>query len=421
MTHFKGERQAKTSDHTRFLENDILCVGCGVCYIACPSNAIKFKIQRSGVYSPIIDRNLCTNCGVCIKVCPVPYLHVESLLKPESPISCYIGYSNNINIRWSASSGGLVSTALIFLFREKLIDGAVVALSDESNPYTVHWKVIRDEYDVLRAMGSKYIPLTPGFRLNDLMNLKRFAVVGLPCHIWGFRRLEEIFNDLKDRVAIYLGLFCGRCPNIYALIYFIRKYLGLYENHIRRVSFRGRGWPGKLTFESSKGEKLISKYGKWIEFSYYPHFIPEHCALCCDILNRQADISFGDAWGLATDRLGTSVAISRTIRGNELLNQMASKGLVTLMPVSLNSVLKGQGYYFKLRNSLLRNYIWYKIYRRPALLHISVTPKTSFTSYTLNLLYCLLLYLSRKYIIRRILCEVTPILTRLRTIAATIK
>ena len=51
------------------------------------------------------------------------------------------------------------------------------------------------------------------------------------------------------------------------------------------------------------------------------YFTPDGCNVCSDHLAELADISFGDAWlpEFEVDKLGTSIAISRTKLGEEFL------------------------------------------------------------------------------------------------------
>ena len=41
------------------------CVGCGICIVDCPADAISISD-----WVAIVDQEQCVNCGACIKVCP---------------------------------------------------------------------------------------------------------------------------------------------------------------------------------------------------------------------------------------------------------------------------------------------------------------------------------------------------------------
>jgi len=49
------------------------CITCGICYDACPNNAI-FKNKYGGY---VVDRAKCNACGVCEFSCPVNSIHIE--------------------------------------------------------------------------------------------------------------------------------------------------------------------------------------------------------------------------------------------------------------------------------------------------------------------------------------------------------
>jgi coenzyme F420 hydrogenase subunit beta len=59
--------------------------------------------------------------------------------------------------------------------------------------------MVRTKKELLDAMGSRYCPVKPQFRMEDLIDEKgKIAIVGLPCHIWAFRNLANINTQLRN-------------------------------------------------------------------------------------------------------------------------------------------------------------------------------------------------------------------------------
>jgi len=399
------------------LLNQDLCSGCGACYILCPYNAIRMVIDGGAYKATVVDFR-CRHCGLCEKVCPSYTMNDRISLDNFGIghfIRCYIGYSTDESIRWSSSSGGLVTTILCSLLNKGLISGAIVVRDNPKYPLSSEVVIARDVKDVKSAMGSRYRPVKPSFKIKDLLDLKgKMAVVGLPCHIWGFRKIEEMSKELKRKILMHLGLFCGKCPNFYATIYFIRKVAGLSEEYVVKMSYRGEGWPGRITIETNDNHVSTFEYKDWVNFSYFPNFIPVRCMLCYDLTNQLADISLGDAWGLAKDEVGVSVAISRTRIGEEVLQQLNNDGEIFLHEVSPEHISKGQGLEHKIRRSLLRCFIWQRIFKQPTPTLPHSIEKISMMEWHLNLAYCTLSYVSRKSFARMMLNELSPLMSKLK-------
>lgn len=396
-----------------------LCNGCGICSVVCPFNAIVMRMNIDGVYTPSIDFSVCKRCGLCDEVCPS--LSINRMLSADGLgyfIRCYVGYSVDIGIRWLASSGGIATSMLSFLFDKGLIRAAVVVSDNPNDSLKPLMVLARSKEELRKAMGSRYCPVKPSFKIKDLLEVDgRIAVVGLPCHIWGFRRLEEVYGKLREKIFVRIGLFCGKCPNIYATVYFLRKIVSVNEEDVARISYRGRGWPGKILVYTRYGKVLALDYGNWVNFSYYPHFIPTRCVFCYDITNQLADISLGDAWGLVQDYIGSSVIITRTEIGEQILQQLREEGRISLWEVSPKKVVEGQGLEPKIKRSLIRAYIWQKAFKQP----IPYTPFSrsgcTVKDLVLGLGYCAWLYVARDPLVRSILCNLTPLLLKLMNFA----
>lgn len=380
----------------------------------CPVDAIDMKIALDGTYKPFIDFHKCTNCGLCERACPsLSNAQKNKIRGLGSFMNCYVGYSADTKIRWEASSGGVVTTILLSLLEKGLISGAVIVKSDPKDPLKPLMFLVNSREDIVKAMGSKYCPVKLSFRIKDLVNVQgKVAVVGLPCHIWAFRNLEKMDKRLKDKIFIHLGLFCGKNPNFYATVYFIRKVVGMNEREVVEISYRGKGWPGKLSIMTKRGESYSFELSDWISFSYYPHFIPIRCVFRYDITNQQADISLGDAWGLARDNIGTSVIITRTPVGENIIQYLYKTGKLVLKEVDPKQVSQGQGLEDEVKNTLIRAYIWQRIFHKPTPYKLSYPPQFSLKEWVSNLGYCLWLYAAQNKFIRTALCNLTPLISK---------
>ena len=122
-----------------------LCCGCGTCAGLCPNAAIEMVRTKDG-YTPNVDAQKCNSCGLCYRVCPglsVNFRKHNLALFGETPkellgnyTNCYIGHTNDTNVRHTSTSGGLVTSLLIFALEEGIIDGAIVTRMNRNKPLT---------------------------------------------------------------------------------------------------------------------------------------------------------------------------------------------------------------------------------------------------------------------------------------------
>ncbi len=154
---------------------------CGTCEALCPKNAIKMQITtKNGIYFPKVDDNECNNCGICCKICPGDEIDFESLNRdiygknPENLfvgnyVRSLVGYSQDKEIRYNASSGGLVTQTLIFAIEEGLIDGALVTRMKKDDPLKPEPFIARTKEEIIEALGSKYCPVPANIALKEIL------------------------------------------------------------------------------------------------------------------------------------------------------------------------------------------------------------------------------------------------------------
>ncbi len=345
-------KNSKTIDSV--VKND-LCTGCGTCLALCPLSAINMiKDSSKGIYVPRIKQEICNQCGICFEICPGHSVDFEKLNMSIFAdkladsllgyyLNCYTGYATDHDLRYNAASGGLVTALLTFALEERLIDGALVTGMSNKNPLEPEPFIARTRGDIISAAKSKYCPVPANIALREILKEDgKYAVVGLPCHIHGLRKVEEMDGELKAKISLHLGLFCGHSPSFLATEFLLWQR-GIAKEEVTRIDYRGEGWPGGISVYLRDGQRIfIPHFDAWKSLDLA--FFPRRCTLCCDGANELADISFGDAWlsEFSGDKNGTSVIISRTPRGEELLQRMLSKGIIGLNSTTPAKVAESQ-------------------------------------------------------------------------------
>jgi len=312
-----------------------LCTGCGTCTGICPYGAIRMvKDEKRGIYFPKIDEKKCRHCGLCLKACPGASVNFKQLnlsifgKEPENKLignylQCYTGYSTNERLRHDCSSGGIVTQLLIYLLEKNIIDGALVTKMKKDNPLEPEPFIAKTKKEIISGRGSKYCPVPVNVGLKGILSSKKnekIAVVGLPCHIQGIRKAEEVLPELKKRIILHIGLFCNHTPNFSATKVLLEKFK-IRPEKILKLDYRGEGWPGKMKIRTKNKDFLISDYWSIIGS---PKFTAKRCKLCTDATAELADISCGDAWlpEFLKDRTGTSIIIIRSPISRQILEFM---------------------------------------------------------------------------------------------------
>ena len=352
----------KMSDETiAQVVKDNLCTGCGTCVALCPNEAIKLTInEKRGIYVPELNEEKCNNCGICYEVCPGHEVDFKGLnleifgKEPENVLignylNCYVGYSTDHDIRYNSASGGLITQLLIFALEEGIINGALVTRMKKDKPLEPEPFIARTKDEIIEASKSKYCPVPANIALKEILESKegkKFAVVGLPCHIHGIRKAEQINKKLKEKIVLHLGIVCNHTPTFLATEFLLKK-MRIKKEDVTKLDYRGEGWPGGMKITTKEGNKIFVPHfssGYWgIVFNSF--FFPTRCTLCSDKICELSDVSFADAWMpelMKNDNVGTSLTISRNKISEEFLNKAALKGKIELKKVSEKVALQSQ-------------------------------------------------------------------------------
>ena len=309
------------------------CVGCGLCQ-ACAK--AELNIDNKGYYYPATGDEKWMEA-----VCPIGNLPKEEY--NSSSIwgrreAVYYGWSDNIQVRTKASSGGVVSEIAAFLLNTKTVDGIIHisadALHQTENVTTISYSV----EDVYSKCGSRYSISHPLDILDRLDLGKTYAFIGKPCDIVTLRNYQKVNPDNKRVIPILLSFFCMGLPSVDAQEKLLTA-LNSDRESCRILVYRGNGWPGFATAVnedgSSKQIDYSSSWGKILGRDLMPA-----CRFCMDGIGEAADISCGDAWYVGengepdfSEHEGRNIVFARTQLGLEILKKMENIGTVTLKVV----------------------------------------------------------------------------------------
>jgi coenzyme F420 hydrogenase subunit beta len=349
-----------------------LCTGCGTCAAICPVSAIDICI-RNGVFVPFVNKAKCTGCSACIDRCPAFLLDFEKLnaemfgKQPEDPflgnyLNCYVGSSCDSEINANSSSGGVVTGLLVYALEKGLIDGAMVVRMRKDDPLLPEPFIAKSREDIVSASKSKYCPVPANLGLKEILSEQgRFAVVGLPCHMHGIRKAEISSKELRNKIALHIGVFCSHTVNFEGTKFLLERF-GVRQEDVSEINYRGCGWPGFMVVRLKNGSSIKIRFNRawkayWNVFSPF-FFTPYYCLVCKDHFNEFSDVSIGDAWlpEFKAKKSGEEIIITRTSFAEELLTEMREKGVISLRFIAQSKVKQSQIFSlnFKKQNFLAR-------------------------------------------------------------------
>ncbi|TYB32242.1 MAG: 4Fe-4S dicluster domain-containing protein [Candidatus Mcinerneyibacterium aminivorans] len=305
-----------------------LCVSCGMCYTICPHNAINMKFHK-GKFIPVLNDN-CVDCGKCLSYCPSYKIEINNIsnFSKEDILfgrykELYTAYLLNEDIRFDATSGGIITGIIIKLLETGAYDGSFVLPFETYKGEEVKLSLAETKNEVLKALKSKYCPVSIENVIKKISNNpeSKYIIVGTPCQFYSIKKyINENKNLISDNY-LFLGLFCDSTMNFNFLNYIKDKYN--IKKEISKFEYRSkkkRGWPGDLRVVFNDGEELIINRNERIKIKNY--FKLNRCKYCFDKLNISADLSFGDCYINGEEsNLGKTNIIVRTNIGKKVINE----------------------------------------------------------------------------------------------------
>lgn len=330
-----------------------LCLGCGLCAGVGDSAAIVMEDSPAGYRRPFERAAVpAAQARLVDAICPgLNIVHRDN--DEEAPyhsswgsvLESRLGWSTDNRLRRQASSGGALSSILVYLIETGAVDYVLQAAVSDASPLRNALTISTDREDIFQSAGSRYAPSSP---LEDIAKRLeapgRFVFVGKPCDVAGLRALGRHDPRVAEKVPYMLAFMCAGVPS-YRGTDAVLKAMGI-EDPAAVVGFRyrGDGWPGYATATLPDGTTRTMDYN-----SSWGGILNRHlqfrCKICPDGTGEFADITFADGWlcdergyPLFEEHDGRSLVLTRTRKGEALLQEAVKRGDMAIEPLTIDSI-----------------------------------------------------------------------------------
>lgn len=326
------------------------CTSCQMCAAICSRNAIDIKLNEDGFYRPYVDDNKCTDCGLCTRVC-YKYDNDVVITSAEgiNAIDVHSAQHFSDELLNRVTSGGVAD-----VLAKKLVNLGYVCIGvnyNENHHRAEHMvATTMDETDAFR--GSKYIQSYSIDAFKELVKNVRttkYAVFGLPCHIYAINKFLTIRNQRDN--CMLIDLFCHGCPSMHIWKKYeqnIKKRVG--SKRFDDVQFRSKvkGWGAFHISVNIDGKEAFVSTPKNDEFYslFFSDMVLNDACADCKLRSTMeyTDIRLGDFWGkkFQNDRKGVSAVAVVTERGKQLYDAIKDQFLTE--DSTMKEVLVKQSY-----------------------------------------------------------------------------
>ena len=181
------------------------CTSCQMCAAVCAKNAITIQLYEDGFYRPYIDEDKCVDCGLCTKVCYKFDANVKVTSTEElGKVKVYSAQYKSDSILEKVTSGGVADA----LAKELVKQGFVcIGVTYNDDNHRAEHKVARNENETDAFRGSKYIQ---SYSLDAFKEMvkgirdEKYAVFGLPCHIYAAHKFLTMRKQREKCLLIDL-------------------------------------------------------------------------------------------------------------------------------------------------------------------------------------------------------------------------
>ena len=309
----KGDKAAKFARLRKAVIEKGRCSSCGACVASCPPRVLEMIDERPTLVGK------CDACGICYHQCPKTLTTSLQLIGDYE--AAFRGQTLLPEVT-RRQDGGIVTSLLVYLFRENLIDAAVVTMRDPDAVWKPKPSIVTSAEEVLEASGSVYSQSTSVGKLLEAIQQGHHSIayVGTPC---GIDAVSKMQNSPVGLVRLFMraqilkiGLFCMDAFNYDRLKEFLEEDAKIPLDTIEKMTIV----KGKFKVICCGGEER-----EWPVSSMDP-LRASSCHMCTDLTAENADISVGSVGAPE----GKNAILARTGLGLEILQDAADNEYIEI-------------------------------------------------------------------------------------------
>lgn len=326
-----------------------LCTGCGLC-AGIAGDAITMQTVAPGYSRPCQQGAVSAQTEQAIaQSCPGAVVAPWQAAPHRHPYwgpyhRVLTSHATDSAVRYAGSSGGAITALAIHALRSGMVDRVIHVVADPDHP-TRNLTTVSDTAEaVLAGAGSRYAASSPLAGIDQLLtDGRRFAFIGKPCDVSALRQLATVDPRVDALAPVMLAFFCAGLPSHAGADRIIRD-MGLEPEEVVRFRYRGNGWPGLTRAETADGRFGEMRYAD----SWGGHLSREvqfRCKICPDAVGGVADVAAADAWyggdsgyPQFEEQDGRSLTLTRTIRGEALLDAAVAAGDMVITPLAIEEI-----------------------------------------------------------------------------------
>lgn len=276
----------------------------------------------------------------------------------------FCGYSNAKKIRHLATSGGIASSLVLYMFKTKLIASALSFTWNESQ--LSYSPTIIEDADSYRCVGSIYQEISIiHFLKKNLDNIKSpFLCFALPCQARGIRALLEA-RGIKTYI---IQLTCSSQQTKAATNYLLQRVC-VSQNVVKYIKYRGNGWPSGVQIQTKGGNEIFipNNNSIWMNIFHSRLFIQKRCRTCNPFLPVACDIAVADPWRIdspTTEKEGRTLCAVYSEEMLDILKRMSDDGDLTLSSIDKKLYFYSQEFTIKQKRVFAENHIFVRLYEK---------------------------------------------------------